>query len=166
MSISTTSSRFTIPSLSRSKIWKPSLISLTCAGGSFASASPPSAVRFIDASLLAKGVELRVGEVDGAKYDSRFVNEGVKFRTVLLSSSPSSPSSSIVGVVTVWSFEGDCNGVCGFVGEVVVGVVGRAAAVDVGVEGRTKEVGEEGEGDSGRRKGEVRGEPKERGEGL
>ncbi len=55
---------------------------------------------------------------------------------------------------------------CGFVGE-VVGVVGRPrAAVDVGVVGRTVEAGEEGEGDSGRRKGEVRGEPKERGDGL
>lgn len=114
--------------------------------------------------LFDNGVGLRVGEVDGAKYDSRFVNEGVRFLTVRLSSS-SSTSSSIVGVVTVWSFEGDtCNGVCGFVGE-VVGVLGRAL-LDVGVEGRIVEAGEEGEGDSGRRKGEVRGEPKERGEGL
>ncbi len=46
-----------------------------------------------------------------------------------------------------------------------MGVVGRPI-VDVGVVGRTVEAGEEGEGDSGRRKGEVRGEPKERGEGL
>lgn len=111
-------------------------------------------------ALLANGVELRVGEVDGVKYDSRFVNEGVGFLTVRLSS----PSSSlIVGVVTVWSFEGDVRGVCGLVGD-VVGVVGRA--VDVGVDGRIVDAGEEGEGDSGRRKGEVRGEPKERGEGL
>ena len=58
-----------------------------------------------------------------------------------------------VGVVTFCSFEGDWRGVWGFVGE-VVGVVGRIV-----VDG-------EGEGDSGRRKGEVRGEPKDRGEGL
>lgn len=70
-----------------------------------------------------------------------------------------------VGVATVLSFEGDCNGVCGFVGD-GVGVVGRGE--EVGVEGRMVEAGEEGEGfgDSGRRKGEVRGLPKERGEGL
>lgn len=79
----------------------------------------------------------------------------------------SSSSSSVnVGVVTLWSFEGDCSGVCGFVGE-VVGVVGRPMlGVDVGVVARMVEAGEEGEGDSGRRKGEVRGEPKESGEGL
>lgn len=51
------------------------------------------------------------------------------------------------------------NGVCGFVGELkglvgeVVGVVGRSA-----VEGDA--------GDSGRRKGDARGDPNERGEGL
>lgn len=111
------------------------------------------------AALFARGVELRVGELEAN--DSRFVSEGVRFLIVRVSSS-SSPSF-MVGVVTVWSFEGDCIGVCGFVGE-VVGVVGRA--VEVGVEGLTVEAGEEGDGDSGRRKGEVRGEPKERGEGL
>lgn len=52
---------------------------------------------------------------------------------------------------------------CAFVGE-VTGVVGRTGRV--GVVGRTVHAGEEGEGDCGRRKGEVRGEPKERGEGL
>lgn len=58
-----------------------------------------------------------------------------------------------VAVVLVCSsFDGEPSGVWGF-----VGVVGRRVVV---VEG-------EGEaGDSGRRKGEVRGEPKERGEGL
>ncbi|KAI4240756.1 MAG: hypothetical protein L6R42_011457, partial [Xanthoria sp. 1 TBL-2021] len=95
--------------------------------------------------------------------DSRFVNESVRCRTVRISSSSSSAS---VGVATLWSFEGDCSGVCCFVGE-VVGVVGRPmVGVDVGVVGRIVEAVEEGEGDSGRRKGEVRGEPKERGEGL
>lgn len=87
----------------------------------------------------------------------------MRCRTVRISSSSSSVN---VGVVTLWSFEGDCSGVCGFVGE-VVGVVGRPmVGVDVGVVGRMVEAGEEGEGDSGRRKGEVRGEPKESGEGL
>ena len=56
------------------------------------------------------------------------------------------------GVLRDWSFEGDCRGVWGFVGE-VVGVVARMVGV-----------GERGE--EGRWKGEVRGEPKERGEGL
>jgi len=51
-----------------------------------------------------------------------------------------------------WSLEGDGRGVCTFVGE------------GVGVVGRTVFEGEEG--DSGRRKGEVRGEPKDKGEGL
>lgn len=57
---------------------------------------------------------------------------------------------------------------CGLVGD-GVGVTGRAD--EVGVDGRMVEAGEEGEGfaadgDSDRRKGEVRGLPKERGEGL
>lgn len=87
----------------------------------------------------------------------------MRCRTVRISSTSSSVN---VGVVTLWSFEGDCSGVCGFVGE-VVGVVGRPMlGVDVGVVARMVEAGEEGEGDSGRRKGEVRGEPKESGEGL
>lgn len=57
------------------------------------------------------------------------------------------------------SLVGEVRGVCGFVGELkffvgeVVGVVGRSA-----VEGDA--------GDSGRRKGELRGDPNERGEGL
>lgn len=66
-------------------------------------------------------------------------------------------------VVVVDSFVGDVSGVCGlveelkgFVGE-VVGVVGRRVLI-VLVDGDA--------GDSGRRKGEARGEPKERGEGL
>ena len=87
----------------------------------------------------------------------------MRCRTVRISSTSSSVN---VGVVTLWSFEGDCSGVCGFVGE-VVGVVRRPMlGVDVGVVARMVEAGEEGEGDSGRRKGEVRGEPKESGEGL
>lgn len=52
------------------------------------------------------------------------------------------------GVLTFCSFEGDGRGVCGF----------------VGVGGRIVVEGERGE--EGRWKGEVRGEPKERGEGL
>lgn len=111
------------------------------------------------AGLFTTGVELRVGEVEAK--DSRLVSEGVKFLIVRVSSSSS--SSLIVGVETVWSLDGDCSGVCGLVGE-VVGVVGRA--LEVGVEGLMVDAGEEGAGDSGRRKGEVRGEPKERGEGL
>lgn len=108
-------------------------------------------------------MELLVGEWDAN--ESRFVSEGVRYFTVRLSSTSSSSSSlSTVGVVTLWSFEGDCSGVCGFVGE-VVGVAGRPI-IGVGVAGRTVDAGEEGVGDSGRRKGDVRGEPKDSGEGL
>ena len=56
------------------------------------------------------------------------------------------------GVLTFWSFDGDCIGVCCFVGE-VGGVVARMVVEGV-------------RGEEGRWKGEVRGEPKERGEGL
>lgn len=66
-----------------------------------------------------------------------------------------------VAIVELWSLDGEPMGVWGFVGE-VSGVCGF-----VGVVGRRVEVEVEGEaGDSGRRKGEVRGEPNERGEGL
>ena len=55
--------------------------------------------------------------------------------------------------------DGDCRG---------VGVCGRARTGEeaVGDLGAPVEHGEEGAGDSGRRKGEERGEPNERGEGL
>jgi hypothetical protein len=62
-----------------------------------------------------------------------------------------------VSSFTVWdwfSFDGDIMGVSPFPGE-LVGVLGRIVVV-----------GEDGVGDSGRRKGEVRGEPKDSGEGL
>lgn len=61
-------------------------------------------------------------------------------------------------VVLSRCFDGD---VCGIVGveSDLVGVVGRTVE-----EGESWRRGEAGE--SGRRKGEVRGEPKERGEGL
>lgn len=56
-------------------------------------------------------------------------------------------------MLTLWSLDGDVwMGVCGFWGEAG------------GVEGRIVEEGERGE--EGRWKGEVRGEPKESGEGL
>lgn len=81
-------------------------------------------------------LELRVGDIWVSR--SRGVREGVRPRGV-------QGLVSEVGVVVVfWSLEGEVSG---------VGVVGRM-------------VGEGDEGDSGRRKGEVRGEPKERGEGL
>lgn len=51
----------------------------------------------------------------------------------------------------MWGFCGEVRGVCGF-----VGVMGRRVDAD----------GDGEAGDSGRRKGEVRGEPKERGDGL
>ncbi len=70
---------------------------------------------------------------------------------------------SEVGVVASWSFVGE--GLLGraiLVGE-KVGVVGRIAAEgEYGESGRRSCVA----GDSGRRNGEVRGEPNERGEGL
>ena len=71
---------------------------------------------------------------------SRGTIEGLRLRGI------QSPSFKR-GVDVFWSFEGDWAGVWDFVGE-------------KGDEGLS-----EGEGDSGRRKGEVRGEPKDRGEG-
>jgi hypothetical protein len=53
-----------------------------------------------------------------------------------------------------YSFDGDASGVWAFGGE-LVGVVGRIVVL-----------GEKGVGDSGRRNGEERGEPKDSGEGL
>ena len=70
--------------------------------------------------------------------------------------------ADVFGVVVVlsWILEGE---VCGIVGvdRDLVGVVGRSVVVDGDSAWRRGEAGE-----SGRRKGEVRGEPKERGEGL
>ncbi len=60
--------------------------------------------------------------------------------------------SLLVGVLLLWSFDGEGIGVCAFVGE-VVGVVARIV-----LDGEA--------GDSGRRKGEERGDPKESGDGL
>lgn len=57
------------------------------------------------------------------------------------------------------SLVGEESGVCGLVGE-LKGLVGEV----VGVVGRSAVDGDAG--DSGRRKGEVRGDPNERGEGL
>lgn len=67
----------------------------------------------------------------------------------------------VEAVVEDESLDGEPIGVWGFVGEA------RGVVAFVGVVGRRVEIEGEGEaGDSGRRKGEVRGEPKERGEGL
>lgn len=70
---------------------------------------------------------------------------------------------SKVGVEASWSLEGEgLRGRATFVGD-NVGVVGRMAAEgDDGDSGRRNCVA----GDSGRRKGDVRGEPNDRGEGL
>ena len=103
--------------------------------------------------MFAKGVDVRFDA--GEEKGSGGANEGLNSRTVRRSSSSSSSSSSI-GVVTLLSLEGDWSGVCALVGE-VKGVVGLL--VDVGVVGRALDPGEEGEGDCGRRKGEVRGDP-------
>ena len=94
-------------------------------------------------AIAVTALELRVGEVGASR--SRGAREGVRPRGV------QKPSFE-VGVVAFWSFEGDVWGTLG-VELALVGVVGRIV-----VEGEA--------GDSGRRKGEVRGEPNERGEGL
>lgn len=72
-------------------------------------------------------------------------------------------SRSAVGAEPPWSLEGDgLRGSAVLVGD-TVGVVGRIDAEgDDGDSGRRNCVA----GDSGRRKGDVRGEPKDRGEGL
>ena len=94
----------------------------------------------VDLSLFAP----RVGDAGG----SRWVTDGVRPRGVQVPSS----LAVVVGVLLFWSFKGDWTGVCALMGDVV------------GVVARTVVVGEAG--DSGRRKGEERGDPKERGEGL
>ena len=72
-------------------------------------------------------------------------------------------SLSEVRLEASWSLEGEgLRGSAALVGD-IVGVVGRMAAEgEEGDSGRRSCVA----GDSGRRNGEVRGEPKERGEGL
>lgn len=83
----------------------------------------------------------RVGDVGG----SRWFIDGLSPRGVQF-------ASLLVGVLLLWSFEGDWIGVCTLVGD-AVGVVARMV-----LDGEA--------GDSGRRNGEVRGEPKDRGDGL
>lgn len=90
----------------------------------------------------------RVGDEGGSSLAAG-VRKGVMPRGVQL------PSFVEVGVVAVWwSLEGDWRGVWILVGD----------GEGVGVVGRREGEGEAG--DSGRRNGEVRGEPKERGDGL
>lgn len=106
-------------------------------------------------------LELRVGDVWGGWVEGS--REGVSPRGVQV-------VVSEVGVVAVWSLDGELSGVAwmNFVGEgrgEWVSFVGEGDGV--GVVGRIAVEGEEGEsgrwkgdaGDSGRRKGEVRGEP-------
>ena len=142
VSISPTSSRVTCPSLSRSSTWNASLISRTCAGGSFDSASL-SAIFDQPIIPIPAPFAARVGDMSCWGY----IAEGVVERPRGIQSPPMEG-----GVLTFWSLDGDWMGVCVFVGE-LVGVVGRIV-----VEGER--------GDEGRWKGVVRGEPKERGDGL
>lgn len=70
--MSTTSSRVNCPSLSRSRIWNPSRISLTCAGGSLARASPLRPLVAVIEAPFATCVP-RVGDAGS----SRWVMDGV-----------------------------------------------------------------------------------------
>lgn len=165
--MSTTSSRVTRPSLSRSRIWKPSRISRTCDEGSRDSASavpllslsvivvivgggrrpaPPLLLLgwgcgFAAAAIVVAMLEVRVGD-----------SEGLRARGFQL---PEVEDGATAAVAEGWSlWGGDASGGCcrwGLVGE-GVGVVGDG---EEGESGRRK--GEAGE--SGRLKGEVRGEP-------
>lgn len=93
------------------------------------------------------------------------MGEGETSRVILKEPIPRGvqTSDSEVGVEASWSLEGEgLRGSGVLVGD-SVGVVGRIVAEgDDGDSGRRNCVA----GDSGRRKGEVRGEPNERGEGL
>ena len=137
--MSTTSSRITCPSLSRSNTWKASRISRNCAGGILDNVSPstPLLTPIIFAIAFETPVSLR-GNTSGSRL----------LRAPLCTNALSS------AVCDRYSFDGDVSGVWAFSGE-LVGVLGRIVVL-----------GEEGVGDSGRRNGEVRGEPKDSGEGL
>ena len=161
VSMSTTSSLFTNPSLSRSRIWNPSRISRTWAAGNFDSASPFTVIGFAVLALNDCGapiavavllLELRVGESGGSRAVRR---DGVRPRGVQL------PEVEGGVAALLWSLWGDeARGVWwALVGDVVgVGVVGRLAGEGEGEEGDSgRRKGEAG--DSGRLKGEVRGEP-------
>lgn len=102
---------------------------------------------------------LRVGDWDGVRCAAV---DGVRPLGVHDGDEGVSPPVDAKGVDAFWSFEGEVRtGWCGFVGE-VVGVMGRELGDAPGEEARYDWEA----GDSGRRKGEVRGEPIERGEGL
>lgn len=114
VSISTTSSLLTKPSLSRSKIWNPSRISRTCDTGNRDSASPfattiglPIAV--VVYGFFAAGIVVRVGESDGSS-SSPCGREGVRPpRGVQLLEVEGG-----VAMLLLWSLEGDddVRGVC------------------------------------------------------
>lgn len=128
VSISCTSSRVTKPSLSRSRIWKPSRSERTWVAGSVESASlfAFGVGRVGLCGLVA--VVVRVGDVGG----SRAVRRARGVQSLL------EVEGGVLGCC--WSLEG------GFLVGDGVGVVGWLA-------------GEGEAGESGRLKGEVRGEP-------
>lgn len=154
MSISITSSRVTCPSLSLSKISNASLSSRILAVGSLSRGSWLSGTCFselVKTSLSAEApllVEVREGEAGTSR---RGVKLGRGFDQLeVFERGEAVAFASLVGdVIGVKGLAGELRG-C-LVGE--VGVVGRRA-----VDGDA--------GDSGRRKGEVLGEPYESGEGL
>lgn len=154
VSISITSSRVTCPSLSLSKISNASLISRTLAIGSLSRGSWLSGTSFselVETSLSAE-TTLLMGVREGEAGTSR---RGVKLgrgfdQLEVFESGEAVAFASLVG---------DAIGVKGLVGELKGCLVG-----EVGVVGRRTVDGDAG--DSGRRKGEVLGEPYESGEGL
>jgi hypothetical protein len=146
--MSATSSRFTTPSLSRSKIWNPSLNSLTCAGCSFDKASPPPV--FLLAAIIVllpvSRLEALVGDFSGSLSVGESLGAGGR----------------PLGVHCSDSFTGDC---ARFILDgVPIVLVGDGASCLVGVVELRRGDGEAG--DSGRRNGEDRGELKESGDGL
>lgn len=154
MSISITSSRVTCPSLSLSRISNASLISRTLAVGSLSRGSWLSGVclsELVKTSLSSEAPML-IGVRDGdAGTSRRGVKLGRGFDQLEVFES---------GVALAFaSFVGDAIGVKGFAGELRGCLVG-----EVGVVGRRTVDGDAG--DSGRRKGEVLGEPYDSGEGL
>ena len=130
------------------------------AGGCGGGAAAATGVAAPAGTAVAREEELlRVGDWEGVRCAAV---DGVRPLGVHDGDEGVSPPVDAKGVDAFWSFEGEVRiGWCGFVGE-VVGVMGRELGDAPGEEARYDWEA----GDSGRRKGEVRGEPIESGEGL
>lgn len=127
------------------------------AGGCGGGAAATGVAVAVGTAVAREEELLRVGDWDGVRCAA--AADGVRPLGVHDGGEAVSPPVEAKGVDAFWSFEGEVRmGWCGFVGE-VVGVMGRELGDAPGEEARY----DWDAGDSGRRKGEVRGEPIERG---